>query len=125
MTAIDHHNWLLALLFQRCLCRLYISRAVIGSLGSSTKNHEAVLIARSAGNRGKTLLGYAHEMVRMGGGEYGINGNGQGAVGTVLETHREGYTRGKFAMELRLSGASANGCEGQEICQELYRLPLL
>lgn len=91
---------------------MYIDRAVIGSLGSSAENHEAVLVAGGTGDRGEALLGYAHEMVRVGGGEYGINGNSQGAVRAVLETHREGHTRGEFTVKLRLSGAGANGCEG-------------
>jgi hypothetical protein len=111
MAAINHHDSPLTLLFQSCFCGLHISGAVVGSLGSPTKDHKAVFVACCAGDCGKALLGDPHEMVGMRGGEYRVNGNRHGAVSTVLEPYRERYTRGEFAVKLGFGGARANCCE--------------
>lgn len=53
-------------------------------------------------------------------GADGVDGHVQGAVRAVLETDREGQTRGQLAVHLGLGGAGANGADGQAVREELW-----
>jgi len=121
MRAVNHNGELLALLDEGLLSGLDVGLVVVGALGTTTEDDEAVLVAGGAGDGGQTLLGDTHEVVLGSGGADSVNGNVQAAVGTVLETDGERETGGQLTVELGLGGAGTDSADGDEVSEELGR----
>jgi hypothetical protein len=64
----------------------------------------AVAIALGGRDARAAVLGHGQEMVRLGGGLDGVDGDADIAVRAVLEAHRAGEARGQFAVDLALGG---------------------
>lgn len=121
MRAVNHHDLLLALFAQSLSALLDILGVVVGALGSTSQDDEAVLVSGSLCDGSETLLCDTHEVVLGGSRANSINSDTQAAVGAVLEAHGERQTGGKLSVELRLSGTGANGTERDEVGKELRR----
>jgi len=119
--AVDHHDRALALGLESLASGSDAVLVEVSALSATTEDDEAVRVAGGLGDSGETLLGHTHEVVLSSGRANGVDGDSETTVGTVLEAHREGKTGSKLTVELGLSGASANGSKGDEICEELRR----
>lgn len=118
--AVDHEDVLLGLLLGELSLSIRNARSVVvGALRAATEDDEAVVVAGGAGNGSKTLLGDTHEVVGVGSGLDGVNGDGEGAVSTVLEANGERYTGGELTVELRLGCAGADSGYGETVGKEL------
>ena len=78
-----------------------------------------VLVASRHHNRGHALFGHAHELVRIGGGKHGINGDLDVTIRAVLEANRHGKSRGQVAVHLALGRARPDGTPRHSISDEL------
>jgi hypothetical protein len=119
--AVNHHDLGQVLLAKGLSALLDVLGVVVGTLGSTSEDDEAVLVSGSLCDGSKTLLGDTHEVVLGSSRANGINGNTQATVGAVLETHGERQTGGKLSVQLRLGGTGANGTERDEVGKELGR----
>lgn len=117
--AVNHNSLSLLLVLQHLLGSLDALLVVVGTLGSSTQNNEAVLVTLGASNSSKALLGHTHEVVLSSSSANGINGNAKVSISAVLEANRERETRSKLSVELRLGGSGTNGTNGDTVGQEL------
>ena len=121
MRAVNHHDLGQVLLAKGLSALLDVLGVVVGTLGSTSEDDEAVLVSGGLCDGSKTLLGDTHEVVLGSSGANGINGDTQAAVGSVLEAHGERQTGGKLSVQLRLGGTGANGTERNEVGKELRR----
>lgn len=87
-------------------------RLVVGALGTTTEDDVDILVAAGLDDGGETLLGDAHEGVRVGSGVHGIDSDTNAAVGSVLEADGERDTGSELTVKLGLGSASANGTPG-------------
>lgn len=117
--AVDHHDRTLALGLEGLASGSDAVLVEVGALGATTEDDEAVGVASSLSDGSETLLGHTHEVVLGSGGANGVDSDGQTTISTVLEAHRERETGSKLTVELGLGGASANGSQGDEVCEEL------
>ena len=92
--AVNHHDFMLVFLPQRFLGRFDAGGIVIRALGATAQDDEAVLVATRARDGGETLFRHTHEVVLGGRGAHGVDGDGEGAVGPVLEADGEGESAG-------------------------------
>lgn len=60
-------------------------------------------------------------MMARGGGTDRVNGNRKAPVRAILETYGKRKSGGEFPMKLRLGGPRANGTEGDQVGQKLWR----
>jgi len=79
---------------------LRISSGSSWAVVAAAQDDVHVLIAEGGDDRGAPLVVYADEIVGMQCCVHGIDSDLQVAVGTVLETDREGQAAGHFAMGL-------------------------
>ena len=98
--AVNHDGLLLALVGQDLLGGLDALLVVVGALGSTAEDNEAVLITLRASDSSETLLGNTHEVVLGCGSTNGINSDAEISIGSVLEADREGKARGKLSVKL-------------------------
>lgn len=82
---------------------------VVGALGASAKNDEAVLVAISSDNGYNTGLGDGKEVVGVSDSADGVNGDAERAVGAVLEADRETETARQLTVQLAFGGSGTNG----------------
>jgi hypothetical protein len=80
-----------------------------------------VLISTRLYDGSNTLIRDTHESVRVAARAHGVDCDGHASVCAVLETDREGYTGGEFAMELRLGSACTDGTPRDKIVEILRR----
>jgi hypothetical protein len=78
-----------------------------------------VLVPTRLDNGGDTLFRDAHERVWVATRAHRVNRDRHAAVRAVLEADREGYARGKFAVELGLGGAGADSAPRNEVIKVL------
>lgn len=93
----------------------------VGTLGATTQDDEAVVIAGGADNSDNTRLGDGQEVVSVLDGTNGINGNAERTVSTVLEADGEREAGSQLAVQLGLGRAGANGTHREQISEELGR----
>lgn len=78
-----------------------------------------MLVSARAGDGGEPLLRHTHEVVFCRCSADSVNGDGEGAVGSVFEADGEGEAGGKLAMELGFGRAGTDGSQRDEIGEEL------
>ncbi|KAH3660176.1 hypothetical protein OGAPHI_007381 [Ogataea philodendri] len=103
--AIDHHN-----ASGRKLGLGLSNRGlvVIRSFLTSSQDDETVVVTLGGGDGSESVLGNTHEVVGRRSGLDSIDSHVQRTVSSILETNREGQTRSKLSVELRLGGPSTN-----------------
>ena len=88
--------------FAQCLLdQLHADRIVIRSPVAAAQDDVAVAVATGAHDGGAALAVDAEEAVRARGGDDGVEGDADVAVGAVLEADRRRQAGGHFAVRLR------------------------
>ena len=121
VTAIDHQACVETLLLKGCSCLLDADLIIVCSFLSTAQNDETIVIANGTDNGDNTRLGDREEVVRVLNGSNSIHSNIKSAVRAILKAHREGQSRGKLTVELRLGCPGANCTNTEQIGQELRR----
>jgi len=121
MATVNHQHFPLTLLLKRLLSDSDALSVEVGALAATAENHKAMFVTGGTSDGCKALLCYTHEVVGARCRETGINGNGERAVSAVLETNREGDTRGELTVELGFGGAGTDSGEGETIGKELHQ----
>ena len=81
----------------------------------------AYLVPASFNDGCKTLLGDTHERVWVRSRAHRVDCDADRAIGTVLETDRERYTRHELTVKLRLGRACTDGTPGDQVGEVLRR----
>src|SRR5690606_24544466 len=94
-------------------------RIVIRLAVAAAQYHVAVGVAFGSDDRHAAFLVDTEETVRLGYRLQGVDGDGQAAVGAVLEADCRGQARSHFAVGLRFGGAGADGRPADQVLQVL------
>ncbi|MNZ48630.1 hypothetical protein D3C78_663780 [compost metagenome] len=119
MAAVDHDVGLDLGLGQVLLAEGDADRVVVRLAVAAAQYHVAVRVALGGDDRHAAFLVDAEEAVRLGHRLQGVDGNGQAAVGAVLEADRRGQARSHLAVGLRFGGAGADGRPADQVLQVL------
>lgn len=104
-----------ARLLHRCHRRLNAVHIIVRPPASSPQNNMHISIAPGLHNRRKPMLCHAHERMRRLRRTHRIHRHAHPSIRPILEAHGKRAARGKFAVELRLGCARANGAPGDEV----------
>ena len=108
MTAVNHYCWQQSVFIELFLSISNIFRVIIDFSGSAPQNYMHIRIAAGLNNGSPPFTVYAEETVRTRGRDDGVDGDGDVAVGAVLEANRRRQARRNLAVRLRFGGAGAN-----------------
>lgn len=78
-----------------------------------------IWVSARSDNTSHSLTVDTHEIVGVGRGLHGVNGDTNTSVGTILESDREGGARSEFSVELRLGRSGSNRSPGDTVGDEL------
>ena len=95
--------------------RCDVLAAVVRPALAAAQHDVAVGVAARADDRHRAVVVDADEMVRMAGGDHGVERDAQAAVGAVLEADRHRQAARHLAMRLALGGARADRRPAQQI----------
>ena len=115
MRQVDHHLLAQARGLQHRAGGVDVGRAVVRALRAAAQDDMAVLVAAGLEDGGSAHLGHAHEGVRRAGGQDGVGGDADAAVGAVLEADRAAQAGGELAVALALGGACADRAPGDQL----------
>ena len=94
-------------------------RGKVRAARAATKDNMNILISTRFDDRGDSLLCNTHERMRVSARAHRVYRDFDTSVCAVFEPDRERYTRGEFAMELRLSSTRTNRTPGDEVIDVL------
>lgn len=94
---------------------------VVGALGATSQNDEAVVVTCCTNNGDNTGLCDGKEVVRVLDSAHGIDGDAKRAIGSILEADGETQTTCQFTVQLALRCARTNGTNAEQISKELRR----
>lgn len=121
MRTVDHEDFPLLLLSKLLAGCGDAGGVIVGALGASAEDDEAVLVTACLGDCRETLLGHAEEMMGVGGCANGVDGHAYVSIGAVLISNGEAKARCKLTVELGFRCASANGSKRDEVSEILGR----
>ena len=101
-----------------CRCA-YVLGGIVRALCAAAQDNVHVLVPARLDDGGDALFRDAHKRVRVATRAHGVHRDRHAAVRAVLEADREGYARGKFAVELGFGGARADSAPRNEVIEVL------
>ena len=120
VAGVDHQARRQSRPFQFGRCRGDSGCVMVGH-GASAQHDMGLGIARGRGDRRAPVFVDGQEVMGVGRGQHGIDGDADIPVRAVLEPHRTGQPRGKLAVDLALGGARTDRAPGDEVDDVLGR----